>query len=327
MDKVFGMPPVAYRKLFYAKNYSVYCIEEGSNPTKAMCLDPEPSGSRQCRFCGRSEPDVSFDKEAHAVPKLIGNYFLFSKTECDECNAFFGRTVERDLANHLGAARVLLGITPKNRNLKYGSGDREVYLERQEGCVKLIPAPRYAGLIVDPERQRIELCMKSPKYSRSKVYKALVKMALSLLPLPEMSHFQDTAAWLLSSGRECLDNNFINYQWMSERFVPRARPRLAFVMLVRNANAPTFLPYYMFVAAIGSLVFQIAVPCTEKDRNEFDATILQVAYPHVVESSPYATEIVSTMKDMRSDITTNGMERFVYNYIAAEDCPKSKWTE
>lgn len=35
-----------------------------------MLSDSEPG---KCRFCGRSKPDVKFEKVAHAIPHFIGN--------------------------------------------------------------------------------------------------------------------------------------------------------------------------------------------------------------------------------------------------------------
>jgi hypothetical protein len=34
--------------------------------------------SHQCRFCGKSSPDVTFIKDAHAVPECLGNTTLLS---------------------------------------------------------------------------------------------------------------------------------------------------------------------------------------------------------------------------------------------------------
>lgn len=44
---------------------------------------------RKCLWCGRNEPQVSFETDAHIVPQSIGGKVL-SNNECDECNAYFG---------------------------------------------------------------------------------------------------------------------------------------------------------------------------------------------------------------------------------------------
>jgi hypothetical protein len=39
---------------------------------------------RVCRFCGKSPPDVTFKKVAHAIPELLGNKSIESAYECGE---------------------------------------------------------------------------------------------------------------------------------------------------------------------------------------------------------------------------------------------------
>lgn len=48
---------------------------------------------RKCLFCLKTEPEVTFKKEAHIVPQSIGGEVL-SMHECDICNSHFGRTLE-----------------------------------------------------------------------------------------------------------------------------------------------------------------------------------------------------------------------------------------
>ncbi len=38
-------------------------------------------GEKRCRFCGKSESEVTFRSKAHAVPKMLGNPKLISPNE------------------------------------------------------------------------------------------------------------------------------------------------------------------------------------------------------------------------------------------------------
>ena len=49
-----------------------------------------------CRFCGKKESEVTFNKIAHATPECTGNRYLASYYECDECNKKFGRQLESE---------------------------------------------------------------------------------------------------------------------------------------------------------------------------------------------------------------------------------------
>ena len=61
-------------------------------------------------------------------------------------------------------------------------------------------------------------------YSPIAVYKALVKMALSLLPYEKMPFFLDTVAWLKEESHLVSKYNMDNYAYMIERFIPGPRP-------------------------------------------------------------------------------------------------------
>lgn len=49
-------------------------------------MGEEDVQKRVCRFCGKSVPDVKFDKRAHAIQDALGNKLLFCYEECDTCN-------------------------------------------------------------------------------------------------------------------------------------------------------------------------------------------------------------------------------------------------
>ncbi|WP_279476738.1 hypothetical protein [Aeromonas veronii] len=56
--------------------------------------------------------NLFFIKKAHAVPELLGNKFLFSKNECDLCNAIFSK-IERDFSFFIGIDRTLYSMKGK----------------------------------------------------------------------------------------------------------------------------------------------------------------------------------------------------------------------
>ena len=50
------------------------------------CIGEEDIQKRKCRFCGKSVPEVTFEKDAHAIQDALGNKLLFCLEECDTCN-------------------------------------------------------------------------------------------------------------------------------------------------------------------------------------------------------------------------------------------------
>ena len=72
-----------------------------------------------CRFCGKTKPETTFKKKAHAIPESLGNKFLKSKNECDICNTKFGHEFEDHLAKFLLPYRALMGINGKKGVVTY----------------------------------------------------------------------------------------------------------------------------------------------------------------------------------------------------------------
>lgn len=132
--------------------------------------------SRTCRFCRRSYPHVPFSNYSHLLPQLIGNSNLYSDFECDECNEFFSG-LENDLAEFLGISRSIVGL--------HGEGKAPSFVARRMSA----KSRSFIGnniLIIAPEDLKTKgttatISYTKNRYTPSKVYKALLKSALSLL--------------------------------------------------------------------------------------------------------------------------------------------------
>jgi hypothetical protein len=78
-------------------NYHAFVISREAN--KKIVIDKNLE--QICRFCKRKAPEVKFRQKAHALPELIGNRYVFIKTECDDCNKFFSENLEDHFAKFL----------------------------------------------------------------------------------------------------------------------------------------------------------------------------------------------------------------------------------
>ncbi|MCZ7607038.1 MAG: HNH endonuclease [Planctomycetota bacterium] len=72
------------------------------------------AGERLCRVCGRKAPVVKFRTEAHVIPRSLGNRWLVTQQECDECNGRYGREHDDELAKMLLPMLALLRIPGRN---------------------------------------------------------------------------------------------------------------------------------------------------------------------------------------------------------------------
>lgn len=88
-----------------------YISYDGS---KELKLGEPNKELRICTFCSEGDSTVNFTKTAHAISEFLENKCIKNHNECDDCNEYFGNTIEEDLAKYFEIARVLFGISGKN---------------------------------------------------------------------------------------------------------------------------------------------------------------------------------------------------------------------
>lgn len=106
------------RLKFFECNYDIiskYYLRDIKDKSERIYLGNK--NNKVCRFCGKTEPEVTFEKDAHAISNLLGNQMLFTYYECDKCNSKFGEKLETNLANFLGISRTYYGIKGKKEYL------------------------------------------------------------------------------------------------------------------------------------------------------------------------------------------------------------------
>ena len=79
-----------------------------------LFIDSE--SERVCRFCGKSESQVTFKSVAHAIPESLGNKRVILLNECDECNSFFSETLEDSFDKYTKPYRLLFGVKDKKKS-------------------------------------------------------------------------------------------------------------------------------------------------------------------------------------------------------------------
>ena len=217
-----------------------------------------------CRFCGLSEPQVSFRTKAHAIPEFLGNKSLLTNYECDSCNQHFGTGIENDLANWTKPSRTLSRIR----------GKRGVPVIKEHGAGKgwrieyksAFNVTQYEGnpiAEIDEEQKCITLRIKRDPYTPVAVLKAFVKIAMTVLPEPELKHFRDTIDWV-----RCGDHSrpFVQSLPILHTFQPGPmRNDLTVLMLMRRKPGVSNAPFAFLVIGFGNDVYQVFLPCPEED--------------------------------------------------------------
>lgn len=148
---------------------------------------------RTCRFCYRTSSETSFKKVAHIIPTALGNDHLKSAEECDECNEYFGRQTEPSLIAMLDVQRVFLGIQGRGKNngrptLKFG-GDTLFH----DGQKVVMEARGFAR----PDSETLEVTLgNGARLAPMEVYRALVKIVLSVIDEVHLPHLRKTIEWV-----------------------------------------------------------------------------------------------------------------------------------
>lgn len=282
---------------FYNTYYDVVDTPDFNNQTRF--LKPE-HGIRKigyqkiktCRFCHKSEPEVSFKKTAHIFPESIGNKALASLYECDHCNKNFGDTIENDYGIFFQYYHAVAGIRGKRGipKIKSKNGintadggfipDYEFYWEPIDGehgelCFKMI------SNIPIEERQTspytIQLEEMHPDCCPIGVFKALVKMAISVMPFTELSLFDHTIEWLLDSNHSniCHPKKLLVRYAMIPGFNVTKYPHF---MLFRRKRDVWNMPYMIFNLTYGMFSLLLEIP-RDNDKNTKD--ISSVPFPAI----------------------------------------------
>lgn len=149
-------------------------------PTEEIFLGKEESG---CIYCKRPYEENYFINKAHAVPELLGNKFLFSKNECDLCNAIFGK-IERDLAFFIGIDRSIYSMNGKKGVPKHAfSEDQKIIHNKYYNIPVVSVLPSAGNVKFDYLNKTSTIESTKDSYYNTNVFKCLVKMALSILPI------------------------------------------------------------------------------------------------------------------------------------------------
>lgn len=160
--------------------------------------------NKKCIFCLKDSSQVSFIKKPHVIPYLLGNNYLLHYEECDECNEFFGKTLECELDKYLTPHRTLNKLKNRRGNLIKTelSKNRSFRFDQDKNI--------YTGELLEDEllfnknSNHVTINLKQNKYSPMLVFKALMKIFYGLLPREHLYKFEKLREWIISR-----DNNFV----------------------------------------------------------------------------------------------------------------------
>ena len=214
-----------------------------------------------CRFCGQTRADgATFGKQAHVIPTALGNDFLKSREECDLCNEFFGQATEPSLIFVLDIERVFLGI--EGRAANKNSGRPKLKFGRDhlhhDGSKVVIGTHSFSR----DEQGVVEINLgKGATYVPQAVYRAMVKIVLSVVDADQLPHLKKTIEWV-RHGQHA-DQALPMVATAQINLPPNPSAQIS--VYTRRAPDPR-LPHMIGEFRLGCFMFVFAVPFSDEDN-------------------------------------------------------------
>lgn len=249
-----------------------------------------------CRFCKRSEPEVHFKQDTHALPEFTGNKYLFSYYECDDCNQKFS-VLESNMAEYMKLYHTMAQVKGKKgvpsfkpnmqQNSRIDVREDKVNIQIHEGDD--------FSFIINKASKVIHL-NGTRTYVPSLVFKCLTKMALTIMPEKELVNFVETMEWVYSD----------------KKILKKLPPVLFHVyagikpfdfitcaLFKRKAAHKESVPYMMFMLAYSNFVFQLPVISKEMDMESTDMNFYYIPTPIDLEQGKIIREILDLSSEER----------------------------
>jgi hypothetical protein len=243
----------------------------------------KPKTDRVCRFCGATFSTKGiFKSDAHLLSKAIGNKNLFSDFECHQCNTFFNR-FENDLANFIGASRAFTIDNAKSGKLKFRSPDQTFIIQKDNETPAGVPKLQIEShgeendhFTLDQANKQITFHTTRPSYNPYNVYKALLKMSLSVLPEQYVVDYEKAFKLLRSIKKnEIKDNPFFRLNLFMHSGPAFPSPM---VIIFEKINLDEPLPSHMACIMFMNYSYQLALPLNAKDKWMYDG-ITKINFP------------------------------------------------
>lgn len=227
----------------------------------------EKPNSKTCRFCKKQEPEVTFRSVAHALPECIGNKNIICSSECDNCNNFFGTTIENDFGNWSKPHRTIAHIKGKKKIPQMGRSDGSWNIKCVDGATHIKVTDEFKMYEHNEATNKINLTIHMDSFTPLAVYKTFCKMALSLAEEADLDHYTQVISWLLNPDhREKPDGYRAK---LVQTFYPGSSPmEPGEVSLFRRRDEAADKPFLVLVVSFGLFCYQIAVPSGPGEQRE-----------------------------------------------------------
>lgn len=225
--------------------------------------EPNPE-KRVYRFCSCTGKE-NFKDVSHAIQEALGNKRLICLEECDECNSLFSNTVESQLYKFLEINRTLSNVSGKGKKSHNLEGlnfhihpnpeaNTPVVYVKQDQIVNDVYKGKVTGKIY---------LYNNGKISYQGIYKALLKIAVDMIPSDKIQHFVQTGRWV-HGDFDAPKLPYFSYGEYNKFF---EHPVLD--LFFKTDRSPNDAPYCTAELRIFDCIFLFTIPFNDVDEDKF----------------------------------------------------------
>ncbi|WP_018612531.1 HNH endonuclease [Segetibacter koreensis] len=241
----------------FTKNFELVAVQHSALTIQKLI----PKAERRCRFCKKTYGQTKFKKEAHIIPEMLGNKNLLSYSECDNCNYQFGQ-FENELAHFLGIFRTISGVDAKQGVPCFKSPDQQIIAKANGETIDILREDTSNDAIkVNKDLSNLTVRYKKPSYSPLMVYKAFVKIAMSIIKEHELNEdYQLAIDFLLHPNSIKMTGCFVSGYTLPFSY---NLPPQAYLFKKKDAMSP--MHTHVLALYFQNFIFSIPVPLNKKD--------------------------------------------------------------
>lgn len=233
-----------------------------------------------CRFCKKTEPEVNFNKIAHAIPEFVNNHSLISYYECDSCNEKFARTIETHMGDYMNVFHTLSQVRGKKRVPSYRKGSEKSRIDLKKEGLK-VEAHEGEREIFELDENTNTITFKAIRatYIPIAIYKCLTKMALTIMDEDELDNYENALKWVNEEQHDKSRFTVNNLKCIFS-FTPGPLPHdfTTCMLYKRKEDHIDNVPYMIFLLAYGNYTFQIYLPMSDKDSGNIELTAIPTPF-------------------------------------------------
>lgn len=246
---------------------------------KRVVIGTQDPDLKVCRFCRKSKlKGVTFKTEAHAIPTAFGNDTLILAEECDGCNSYFGREIEPSLIAFLDLHLAYLGTKGRGKydgrpELQFTQG--KIFHDGEKLNIQT------TDVVVDHGDGHLAVNLGARRASLKPVavYKALVKMALSIVDESELPVLEKTRLWLRYD-----EHSDVPLPQIATALINLPTGPSAVMTLYRRKDVTSALPHIVGQFQLGPYMIVFAIPFSQRDTGNlvgfFDTQEFRETFKH-----------------------------------------------